>query len=465
MDPRPPRTPGVYTPSELNREVKLHIEAGFGTVAVEGELSNLSRPASGHLYFSLKDDRAQLRCALFRSAAMRLRFKPENGQQVVARGRLSLYEARGEYQMIVEALEASGEGRLRARFEALKRKLDAEGLFAAERKRPLPAYPSRIAVVTSATGAVLRDIVHVLEGRWPLARVRVYPTPVQGAEAPAGIVRALAAAGRHGWAEVVICGRGGGSLEDLWAFNEEAVARAIAACPVPVISAVGHETDVSIADFVADARAPTPSAAAAMATPDRAAVREAFSRQATWLRRRMEDRLQRHAQALDHAAHRLRQQHPGERIRRRAERLAALDARLRAAARLRVERLRGRLDAARTRLEAHHPGERLARDRRWLADRARRLEALARRAVAERARHLAELARTLDAVSPLPTLARGYAVLTNATDGAVISGVSDARAGMAVDAQLRDGRLRCTVDAVDDRRLEWPAGRAPRDQG
>ncbi|NND44224.1 MAG: exodeoxyribonuclease VII large subunit, partial [Xanthomonadales bacterium] len=220
----------IYTPSELNREVKLHLEGGFGRVRVEGEISNLSRPASGHLYFSLKDDKAQVRCALFRSQAMALSFRPENGAQVVARGRISLYEARGDYQMIVEGLAEAGEGRLRAEFEALKKRLEQEGLFDPASKQELPPYPRRIAVVTSPSGAVIRDILHVLQRRWPLAAVRLYPVPVQGEEAAPAIIRALAAIQQHGWAEVAILARGGGSLEDLHAFNQEPVARAIFDC-------------------------------------------------------------------------------------------------------------------------------------------------------------------------------------------------------------------------------------------
>ena len=252
----------VYSPSELNREVRLHLEAGFPRLWVEGEVSNLARPASGHLYFSLKDEKAQIRCALFRGNAGGIGFRPENGMLVQVRGRLGLYEPRGEYQLIADAMEEAGEGRLRAAFEALKKRLEQEGLFDAATKQALPANPLRVGVITSPSGAVIRDILHVLQRRWPLAAVRLYPVPVQGDEAPPAVVRALNAANQHNWADALILGRGGGSLEDLWAFNEEAVARAVFASALPVISAVGHETDFSISDFVADVRAPTPSAAA-----------------------------------------------------------------------------------------------------------------------------------------------------------------------------------------------------------
>ena len=241
----------IYTPTELNREAKLHLEAGFSRIWLEAEVSNLSRPASGHLYFSLKDNRSQIRCALFKGAAMKQPVQPENGHKVLVSGRITLYEPRGDYQMIVDSLQHAGEGLLQQQFEALKRKLEKEGLFDPGKKHPLPAYPSQIALITSPSGSVVRDMLHVLKRRWPLARVRLYPVSVQGAESPPALVRAIQAANQHQWADVILLGRGGGSLEDLWAFNDEQVARSIAASDIPIVSAVGHETDFSISDFVA----------------------------------------------------------------------------------------------------------------------------------------------------------------------------------------------------------------------
>ena len=267
----------IYTPTELNREVKLHLEMGFSRILLEAEVSNLSRPASGHQYFTLKDERAQVRCAFFRSAAARSGVRLENGMQVLARGRISLYEARGDFQMIVDSVQEAGEGALLRQFEELKKKLEGEGLFDAARKRPLPPFPRRIGLLTSPRGAAVRDILHVLQRRWPLAQVRLYPVLVQGDGAPAEIRKALAAANRHGLAELLICGRGGGSLEDLVAFNDEGVARAVYDSGIPIVSAVGHETDFSICDFVADLRAPTPSAAAELATPDQHSLRTGSS--------------------------------------------------------------------------------------------------------------------------------------------------------------------------------------------
>lgn len=417
----------VYTPSELNREVRLHLEAGFPRLWIEGEISNLARPASGHLYFSLKDEKAQIRCALFRGNARGLDFRPEDGQQVQVRGRLSLYEPRGSYQLIADTMEEAGEGRLRAAFEALKKKLEAEGLFAAERKRPLPGYPRRLAVITSPSGAVIRDILNVLERRWPLARVRLYPVPVQGGEAPPAIVRALGAANRHGWAQAIVLGRGGGSLEDLWAFNEEAVARAVFDSAIPVVSAVGHETDFSITDFVADVRAPTPTAAAELLSPDQNSLRREFTASQRRLARGAGDALTRRAQRLDELSVRLQRQHPGRRLHEHRERLGAARRRMRVAlARQAAERQR-RLDDLGTRLRT--------RMFQLLPERRQRLQALA---------------RTLHAVSPLPTLRRGYAIVTREDDRTAVTDPAQAPEGTRLETRLARGRIFSRVEATDN---------------
>src|SRR5437763_11109252 len=277
---QPGTEPGriVYSVSRLNREVRALLERGLGVVWVEGELSNLSQPASGHWYFSLKDRDAQLRCAMFRLKNSQLGFTPSAGQHVLARGRVSLYEPRGEYQLIVEYLEEAGIGALQRQFERLKAKLAAEGLFALERKRSLPRFPRRIGVVTSPSGAAIRDVLHILARRFPPAAVLVYPTAVQGAAAAPALVAALESASARAECQVLILARGGGSLEDLWAFNDERVARAIGACRLPVVSGVGHEIDFTIADLVADARAPTPSGAAELVVPERSACLEVLAR-------------------------------------------------------------------------------------------------------------------------------------------------------------------------------------------
>ncbi|NNK31470.1 MAG: exodeoxyribonuclease VII large subunit [Xanthomonadales bacterium] len=434
----------VYTPSELNRELKLHLEAGFPRLVLEGEISNLGRPASGHLYFSLKDERAQIRCAMFRSAAMRALIKPENGMKVTARGRISLYEPRGEYQLIVESLQEAGEGLLQQQFEALKKKLDSEGLFDPARKRALPRYPARIALITSPSGAAVRDLLHVLERRWPVARVRLYPVRVQGSEAPLEIRAAIEAANRHAWADLLIAGRGGGSLEDLWAFNDEAVARSMAASAIPVISAVGHETDFSICDFVADLRAPTPSAAAELATPDRFAMIEAFRRLERQLQRREEGRLQHQAQRLDHLAHRLQQRHPATRVQDQSRDLSRLGDRLGRAARLSLRGQEQRLDQAERRLTAQRPDRRLEALALRLANAEKSLERQVEIRVRNARERLGHLSRTLHVVSPLQTLGRGYAVLTS-DDGTVVSSTAQVKAGDDVSAQVSDGSIGLTV--------------------
>ncbi len=441
-----PGTEQVYTPTELNREVRLHLEAGFPRVALEAEVSNLSRPASGHLYFTLKDDGAQVRCALFRSAAARVGLRLENGMQVLARGRISLYEPRGDFQFIVDSVQEAGEGILQRRFEELKRKLEAEGLFDLKRKRPLPPFPHRIAIVTSPRGAAVRDMLQVLERRWPVARVRLYPVLVQGSDAPTDICRALRAANRHRWADLILLGRGGGSLEDLQAFNEESVARAVFDSVTPVVSAVGHETDFSICDFVADLRAPTPTAAAELATPDQAVLKATLERGCRQLERRLRDRLQRDSQGLDHLSHRLQQRHPARRLDEQSSRLADLNRRLRREG-LRSLRERGsRLESCGARLRAQHPGRRLPELDARIRSARRNLHHLIRGNLRDRGQRLAELARTLHAISPLEVIGRGYAVLTEASSGSVISDVDQAAPGTRIEARLRDGSLECTVD-------------------
>jgi exodeoxyribonuclease VII large subunit len=403
------QTGNIYTPSELNHEARLHLEAGFGRIWIEGELSNLSRPASGHMYFSLKDEKAQISCALFRSNTYGMGFKPENGMLVRARGRVSLYEARGNYQLIADSLVRSGEGLLRAKFELLKNNLAAEGLFDEAQKKALPAFPLRIAVVTSPTGAALRDILNVLQRRWPLATVRIYGVPVQGNEAAPAIVDALAAANEHNWAQIIVTGRGGGSLEDLWAFNEESVARAIYESDLPVVSAVGHEIDFSISDFVADLRAPTPSAAAELISPDQRVIKQNLSSFASRLEQRSLYLVQRLSQKLDHLAHRLRQQ---------------------------------------------HPGQRLLQHRKMLQLAGHRLQLAGARIVPERRLILQNLARTLNAVSPLPTLARGYAIVTDAESGTTISSVKDVKLKQKLITQLHDGQIQSKADNINETTLD-----------
>lgn len=439
----------VYTPSELNREVKLHLEAGFPRILLEAEISNLARPASGHLYFSLKDSKAQIRCAMFRSAAGRLRIHVENGIQVLARGRISVYEPRGDYQFIVDRLEDAGEGLLQRRFEQLKQKLEAEGLFDPGFKQAMPPYPSRIALVTSASGAAVRDLLHVLERRWPIAKIRLYPAQVQGQEAPAGICRAISAANQQGWADLLITGRGGGSLEDLAAFNDESVARAVFASAIPVISAVGHETDFSITDFVADLRAPTPSAAAELATPDQAVLKTAFAKAHRQLASRTQARVESDAQRLDHLTRRLLLKHPSVELARQRERLQLQQSFLLRGARRHLADQSRRLDTLSDRLRASRPDRLLVHLAGRLQAARKALEHGTAASLQTRRNRLTGLARTLQAVSPLETIGRGYAVITRADTGEVVSSTTRTGPGDRVFAQLSDGKLVCTVNEIE----------------
>ena len=401
--PTPPArsapTGEILSPSQLNTLARDLLEGSFPLVWVEGELSGVARPASGHLYFCLKDARAQVRCAMFKPKSTWLKFAPREGMKVLARGRVTLYEARGEYQMVLDHMEEAGEGALRRAFEELKARLQAEGLFDEARKRPLPAYVRRLAVITSPTGAAVRDVLSVLGRRFGLVEVDVLPTQVQGATAAAQIVQMLRKAAASGRYDVVLLARGGGSLEDLWAFNDEALARAIAASPVPVVSAIGHETDFSLSDFAADLRAPTPSAAAELLVP--------------------------HADDL-------------------RRRLKALDQRLVAVQRHKLRQAAQRADRASLRLQALRPQARLQLLCQRQSEALRRLAAAwNRREERERSR-LRELARSLSAISPLATVARGYSILQR-EDGRVVRAVEDVASGDRVDARVTNGTLKLNV--------------------
>ena len=441
----------VYSVSRLNREVRAVLERGLGVVWVEGELSNLSQPPSGHWYFTLKDRDAQLRCVMYRNRNALLGFAPRAGTQLLVRGRISVFEPRGEYQLLAEHLEEAGLGALQRQFERLKARLATEGLFAPERKRPLPRTPRRIGVITSTAGAALHDILKILARRFPAAAVLIYPTPVQGAAAVPSLVAALETASARAECEVLILARGGGSLEDLWAFNDERVARAIRACALPVVCGVGHEIDFTIADFVADARAPTPSAAAELVVPDRSAWLESIARTAQRLEVAMRRELRALAARLTGTQHRLGQQHPGARLGSQAQRLDELSLRLAAAVRAGLQRDRLRLAHARERLLQCSPAQLL----REQGARYQSLELRLERTLTERlarARHRLELAqRSLDAVSPLATLARGYAIVTGA-GGALLTAAAAVAAGEQIEARLAHGTLIARVTGRRDER-------------
>jgi exodeoxyribonuclease VII large subunit len=437
----------ILSVSSLNREARRIVESGLGTVWVEGEISNLSRPSSGHLYWSLKDAAAQVRCAMFRLAARGLTFELANGQQVLVRARASLYEARGEYQLIVDYVEEAGEGVLRRRFEELKRRLAAEGLFDAARKVPIPKLPRRIGVVTSPTGAAIRDVLIALRRRFPATAVLIYPTPVQGAGAAEEIARTLALADKRAECDVLILTRGGGSLEDLWSFNEEVVARAIAAVKLPIIVGVGHEIDFTIADFVADLRAPTPSQAAELAVPDQRDWLKRFETLEQRIAHCTRQHLAKESRHLAMLAHRLNRCSPTVQLRERAQRLDELEARLKRAAERRIEARRQRLARLSTAIAHASPAHRLARAReRWRVAHGDLRRALLRQ-IERTGQRLKLASRALQSLSPLATLERGYAIVTDA-GGHVVTDSAAVAPGAAIDVRLKRGGLAATVAAV-----------------
>ncbi len=438
----------ILSVSQLNREARALLEGGFPLIWVEGELSNLSRPASGHLYFSLKDQAAQVRCALFRNRANLLRFKPADGLHVLVRARVSLYEARGDYQLLIEHMEEAGHGALQRAFEEFKQKLAKAGLFDADHKIPLPALPCTIGVVTSPSGAALRDILSVILRRYALARVIVYPVPVQGEGAAQKIATMIRTASARAECDVLIVSRGGGSLEDLWAFNEEVVARAIYDCNIPIVSGVGHEIDFTITDFVADLRAPTPTGAAELVTPDSSEWLRNLADTRRHLQRTLMDVLTGLRERLDWCAERLEQLHPSRLIRERAQRVDELDMRLRQSLRTHLQTRGARVEGVRARLHQHNPAQALALLRNRCRTSAQRLSFAARQYLKGLDNRLGLAARALDTVSPLATLNRGYAIVTDADNGKVIASVHSARRGQKIHARLADGHFSANINAV-----------------
>lgn len=426
------------------------LDQGMAKLWVEGEISNLARPASGHLYFSLKDEAAQIRCAWFRQRQRGPSHNIKNGDQMLALGRVSLYEARGDYQLIVEQLEEAGEGELRRRFEALKKKLAAEGLFDESEKQAIPQLPEKIGVVTSPSGAAVQDIISVLQRRFPAIPVVIYPTAVQGEWAPAQIVEALATAVRRDECDVLIIARGGGSLEDLWSFNEEIVVRAIAACSIPTVSAIGHEVDFTIADLAADARAPTPTAAAELVVPDQAEWQRLLAARASRIaslgRRYLEDRFQ----SLDYLTRRLAQSSPATTVARQNAWLRNLQMVMTGAIRHDLSSRSRGFESMRSRLLQHSPAIRVQQSIGRLGELQQRLRVAGAGVVTARQQRLGLAARALDSVSPLATLERGYSIVSDATSGKVLTNVNAVKSGTEIRAQLARGTLQATVNQTEN---------------
>jgi exodeoxyribonuclease VII large subunit len=438
--PAAPSQLPVLSVGELNRRVRDLLERSVPLLWVSGEICNFTRATSGHWYFSLKDASAQVRCVMFRQKGQHIDWQPRDGMHVEVRAVVTLYEPRGDYQLTVETMRQAGLGALYEKFERLKAALAREGLFEEARKRPLPFFPKRIGIVTSTGAAALQDVLTTLKRRMPGIAVIVYPTPVQGDGAAAKIVAALGRAAGRKECDVLILCRGGGSIEDLWQFNEEIVARAIFDCPIPVVVGVGHETDFTIADFVADRRAPTPTGAAELASPNRLDLLHRVERLAARLNREFNGMLERRMQRLDHLARRLI--HPGERIARRREKLAALRERIRTALAARHERLDWRLQTLQARLSAARPDIGLLQERqRTYQDRLRRA---ARHYFAARRSQLAALEAQLAQLSPSGVLARGYSIVTKA-DGSVVRDAEQLHSDDPVTMQFARGKATARI--------------------
>lgn len=435
----------ILSVSQLNRTARQLLETGLPMIWVEGELSNLARPSSGHIYFSLKDEQAQVRCAMFRAANQRLRFEPNAGMQVLLRARVSIYEPRGDYQLIVEHMEEAGEGLLRKRFEQLKAKLAQEGLFDESHKLSLPGIPGQIGVITSPSGAAIRDILHVLRRRYPSAAIIMYPTRVQGAGAKEEISVALKTAAQRAECDVLILARGGGSLEDLWAFNEESVARSIYACPIPTVTGVGHEIDFTIADLVADVRAPTPSGAAEIVVPDRKELLRELQIQTNRAGAAVRRMLLATNESLRQLGGRLTRSHPATTLQRLTQQLDDLTQKLIAGAGHNLTAIRWEIGMLRRRLTAASPVGQAQRRSADIATIQIRINNAMHQHLEAASKRLAVSVAGLQAVSPLATLQRGYAVVSDAKTGAIIGNANTMDKGDRIDVRLARGKLHAIV--------------------
>ena len=437
----------VYTVAEINQQVRTLLLENFSEVIVRGEISGLKQYASGHWYFTLKDPDSEIRCAMFRGRNQRVSFVPQDGDAVRVRARVDLYVQRGNYQLVIEDMEPEGRGELLRRLEEIKAKLRDEGLFDPDRKQPLPSYPLTVGVVTSSDGAALRDVARTLRRRWPIARLCVYPSRVQGEAAPASLVQALKLVPQDGRCDVLILARGGGSFEDLLAFSDEAVVRAVAACPIPLITGIGHETDTSLADFAADVRAATPTAAAEQVSPDATALKQQGLRFLGRIHSLLGLRLKQVHQELNNRTHRLELAHPAARIRGHQQRLDETSERLAQVLRQHMERRQHRLALSYRRLIGCSPKPRLAglvqtvQQYRWRIDAATRGLRQALHARLEQA------SGTLEAVSPLRTLERGYSIATlkTPTGPELIRKTSQASVGDTFELQVSDGSIPAEV--------------------
>jgi exodeoxyribonuclease VII large subunit len=436
----------IFSVSQLNRQARQLLETHLPLLWVEGELSNVSIPSSGHWYFTLKDDQAQVRCCMFRNRNMLVRFKPQQGQHVLLRARVSLYEGRGDYQIIAEHMEEAGSGALQRAFDELKHKLSQEGLFNEAHKKSLPSLPRHIGVITSPTGAAIHDVLSVLERRFPGIPVTVIPVAVQGKESAPQIVRAIDLANRAGLFDVILLTRGGGSLEDLWSFNEEIVARAIFNSELPIVCGVGHEVDFTIADFVADLRAPTPSAAAELLVPDADDWLDKFIGYEVLLEEAMLRRLQQWQKHLHNLRQRLR--HPRERLEQQSQRLDNLELRLKNHIKHLLNDVKNRIRQLEIRQQAHHPQVRLQQLNERVSACHQRLQTAQFRLIERKQQALGEAARMLNTLSPLNTLERGYALVTDTETKKVITRSNQVKPGTTINTRVAQGEFVCRVESI-----------------
>lgn len=437
----------VLSVSQLNRQSKELLETYLHNVQVTGEISNLSRPASGHWYFTLKDQRAQVRCAMFKSRTQYLKFIPKEGEQVLINASVGLYEARGDYQLIVNGMQSAGEGALKLAFEQLKSRLHQEGLFNPEHKKSLSKHPKHLGVITSPTGAAIKDITSVLKRRFPNLPISIYPTQVQGAAAAGQIAQAIERANRDRICDVLIVGRGGGSLEDLWPFNEEIVARSIFNSQIPIISAVGHEVDVSISDYVADLRAATPSAAAEIVSPDRFEWLGRFEQLERSIIRITQNRIAQQRFQLLQLVKRLR--HPKDKLQENMQRLDMASMRLNNSIKQQLTKHNQELVQVTHRLQRQKPDKQLAVMQQNVDQLQQRMQHAIEFQLQALKNKLGRSAEVLNAVSPLSTLSRGYSIASNASGKAILDS-NQVKAGETIYTQLHKGKLTCTVTGINE---------------
>jgi exodeoxyribonuclease VII large subunit len=441
------QNPDIYSVSRLNSEVRLTLELQFQTLWLQGEVSNFVAAASGHWYFSLKDSAAQVKCAMFKMANRSSSFRPQNGQQVLIRARISVYEPRGEYQLLAEFIESAGAGLLKQQFEQLKAQLQAEGLFDPALKKPLPSVVQRVGVITSPTGAAVRDIVTVLKRRAPGIEVIIYPSQVQGDTAAAQLRNMLSTAIRRNEVDVLIIGRGGGSLEDLWCFNDELLCRAVAACPIPIVSAVGHEIDFALTDFVADIRAATPSAAAELVSPDQSHLLERIMRLRNSLIQAQRVHLQQAAPKLLNLSQRLLALHPKRRLEQQQQRLDELQLRLLSSIKRRLQQASQQSQFADKSLRQLSPGKVLTQQKQYISQLEQRLKQAQQRQLKQHKLRLAQLSSQLNSVSPLATLARGYSITFDEKQN-VVTSIAQVSQAQAISVRLSDGSISAQVVAT-----------------